>query len=71
MAKKKKAMKIEITNAAMFLVGLVFVIESLTLMSVLTSLESMILGTTITIGWLYSFLKLFAGAVSIYSSIKK
>lgn len=72
MAKKaKRKTHVNIPNASLLLIGLVFVIESVALMAVLSGMGTLITRTAITIGWAYALLKLFAGFVAMYAAAKR
>lgn len=59
------------TEKLFFLIGLVFVIESLFFALLLNAAAPIMTQTGVILGWIYGIIKFVAGIVAIYVSLKK
>jgi hypothetical protein len=66
---KKGADKNTLLTYTLFLLGIVFLVESVVFAFVLSQLPAAMLGTTITIAWIYALIKFVAGIVATYAGL--
>jgi len=55
---------------SLFLVGLVFLVESIVLGYVISQIPAGMLGATILIAWIYTIIKFFAGLLALYAGLE-
>lgn len=73
MAKKQAAesgrKEINYLSSSLFLVGLVFLIESIVLAFVLSQTPQNLLGYMASVAWIYAIIKFFAGLVTLFTGL--
>ena len=66
----KHSEKNRIVAFSLFLVGLVFLVESIVLGYVISQIPAHMLGATISIAWVYTTIKFFAGLLALYAGLE-
>lgn len=69
MAKQKKDNTVHYLASSLFLIGLVFLVESVVLALVLSQAPAFLLGSTAPVAWMYALIKLFTGLVAMFAAI--
>jgi hypothetical protein len=55
--------------SSVFLIGLVFLVESVVLGFVLSQTPAALLGATVSVAWVYTIIKFFAGLVAMFTGL--
>jgi uncharacterized membrane protein len=66
---KKQDTERHYLSSSLFLIGLVFLVESIVLAFVLSQAPIALLGSTISIAWIYTIIKFFAGLITIFTGL--
>lgn len=69
MIKKKKDMEWHYLSSSLFLIGLVFLVESVVLAFVLSQAPDSLLGSTASVAWIYTVIKFFTGLITMFTGL--
>lgn len=65
----KKDMERHYLASSLFLIGLVFLVESVVLAFVLSQAPNTLLGATASVAWIYTVIKFFTGLITIFTGL--
>ena len=68
-AMKKQDQRQHYLASSLFLIGLVFLIESVGLAVVLSQAPKPLLGTAASVAWVYAVIKFFTGLITIFTGL--
>ncbi len=66
---KKEERERHYLSSSLFLIGLVFLIESIVLAFVLSQTPNTLLGSTAPVAWIYTVIKFFTGLITLFTGL--